>query len=133
MNPIIRNILALILGVIIGSIVNGGIITLGPFIVPYPEGMDPMNPESIAEHMDEFTALNFLIPFIAHALGTLAGAWIAHKIAATYKPNFAYGVGVIFLIGGIVNAFTLPAPTWFIAVDLIFAYLPMAWIVARKG
>ncbi len=25
----------------------------------------------------------------------------------------------------------VPSPTWFAAVDLIFAYLPMAWIGAR--
>jgi hypothetical protein len=133
MNRVLRNILGFILGVIIGSIVNGGLVTLGPHIVPYPEGMNPMDPESIAAHMDEFTTLNYLIPLIAHALGTLVGAWVAYKIAATHKAGFAYGVGVLFLVGGIINAFSLPAPAWFIAVDLIVAYIPMAWLVARKG
>lgn len=133
MNPILRNVLGIILGVIIGSIVNGGIITLGPVLVPYPEGMDPMNPESITAHMDQFTLLNFLVPLVAHALGTLVGAWVTYKIAATHKARFAYGIGVLFLIGGIMNAFSLPLPTWFIIVDLVLAYIPMAWLVAGKG
>jgi hypothetical protein len=38
------------------------------------------------------------------------------------------GIGAFFLAGGIVNAFMLPAPVWFIVVDLAGAYIPMAWI-----
>jgi len=133
MNAILRNILAIILGVIFGSIVNGGIITAGPYLAEYPEGMNPMDPESIAAHIDEFTAIHFLIPFLAHALGTLVGAWIAFRVSATHKPKFAYAIGALFLVGGIFNAFSIPAPAWFIAIDLILAYIPMAWLVARKG
>ena len=40
----------------------------------------------------------------------------------------AYIVGGLFLVGGVINAFILPAPAWFIAVDLILAYLPAAWL-----
>jgi hypothetical protein len=27
----------------------------------------------------------------------------------------------------------IPAPAWFIALDLIVAYLPMAWLAVRVG
>jgi hypothetical protein len=27
----------------------------------------------------------------------------------------------------------IPAPAWFIALDLLAAYLPMAWLAARIG
>jgi hypothetical protein len=40
----------------------------------------------------------------------------------------AYVVGGLFLLGGIANVAMLPAPAWFSAVDLLFAYLPTAWL-----
>jgi hypothetical protein len=27
----------------------------------------------------------------------------------------------------------IPAPAWFIALDLVVAYLPMAWLATRVG
>jgi len=65
---------------------------------------------------------------LAHAIGTLVGAYIAARIAATHKFKFALGIGAAFLIGGIINVINLPAPTWFSALDLIVAYIPMAWL-----
>ncbi|HKK40558.1 MAG TPA: hypothetical protein VJ949_14150 [Cryomorphaceae bacterium] len=133
MNKIIRNSLAIIMGAFLAGIVNMALILLSPMVVPLPEGVDPMNAESLADNMHRFTAANFIMPFLAHALGTLAGAFIAVKIAATHKTKFAYAVGVLFLIFGIMSVFEIPAPTWFIAVDLIFAYIPMAWLAARTA
>jgi hypothetical protein len=40
---------------------------------------------------------------------------------------------VLFLIGGIVNVFLLPSPTWFSIVDLVGAYIPMAFIGGKIG
>ncbi|MBK9254252.1 MAG: hypothetical protein IPM42_02060 [Saprospiraceae bacterium] len=38
MNPIVRNIVAVIAGIIIGGIVNSGIIKISGSIIPPPEG-----------------------------------------------------------------------------------------------
>jgi hypothetical protein len=133
MNPVVRNILAFVLGALIGGIVNMALIMLSPMVIPLPEGIDPMDPQSLSDNMHRFTAANFIMPFLAHALGTLVGAFIAVKIAATHKAKFAYAIGILFLIGGIMNAFSLPAPTWFIVVDLVLAYIPMAWLAAKKA
>ncbi|MGB6037543.1 MAG: hypothetical protein WBG42_14810 [Cryomorphaceae bacterium] len=133
MNNVVRNILALVIGALIGGIVNMALILLSPMVVPLPEGVDPMNAQSLADNIHRFTAANFIMPFLAHALGTLAGAFIAVKIAATHKEKFAYAIGLLFLAGGIMNAFSIPAPTWFIALDLIVAYIPMAWIAVTFG
>jgi hypothetical protein len=45
----------------------------------------------------------------------------------------AYIVGVFFLIGGIAAASMISAPTWFIVLDLVVAYLPMAWLAGMVG
>ena len=46
---------------------------------------------------------------------------------------FAYAIGVFFLTGGISVTFMIAAPAWFIILDLLVAYIPMAWIGARIG
>lgn len=78
--------------------------------------------------MHLFEAKHFVFPFLAHALGTLAGALTALLVTADYRPVFAYVVGAAFLAGGISAAFVIPAPTWFIFLDLTVAYIPMAWM-----
>ena len=37
-------------------------------------------------------------------------------------------VGVFFLLGGISMVFIMPAPLWFIIVDISIAYIPMGWL-----
>ena len=47
MNPILKNFLAGIAGIIVGSIVNMGIIILFSKIIPAPAGVDVSNADSI--------------------------------------------------------------------------------------
>jgi hypothetical protein len=128
MHPIVRNILAVIAGIIVGSAVNMGLIMISGSIIPPPEGVDPSNMESLKSSMHLFEAKHFIFPFLAHALGTLAGAFLSALIAASHKMKFALAIGVFFLIGGIVNVFMLPSPVWFTILDLAVAYIPMAWL-----
>ena len=113
--------------------VNIGILMLGNVIVPLPEGTDPMNPESLAAAMESFTAANYIFPFLAHAGGTLVGAFIVTKIAANHHFKFAMGIAALFFIGGVINVINLPAPVWFEVADLVLAYFPMAWIGWKAG
>lgn len=130
---IARNILAFFVGAIAGGIVNMGIIMVGSKLIPAPAGVDVSNAESIANSIHLFEPKHFITPFLAHAIGTLAGALIAYLIAASYKPILAYLVGVLSLIGGIAACFMIPAPAWFMALDLIVAYIPMAWLAILLG
>lgn len=127
MNPILKNILAVIIGWLGGSIVNMGLIQTGHAILPI-DGLDPDNMEQLAEIMPTLTSEYFIFPFLAHALGTLVGAAIATRIAATHKMKFAFGIGGLFLLGGIMVNLMIPGPTWFAILDITVAYLPMAFI-----
>lgn len=131
MNPTFRNILAVVAGLVVGGALNMGLIMVGSSVVPSPEGIDATDMESLKASMHLFEPKHFLFPFLAHALGTLAGALIAAMIAPSHKMVFALAMGALFMLGGITNAFMLPAPAWFIAMDLILAYIPMAWIAGR--
>jgi hypothetical protein len=88
---ILRNILAIISGWFLGSIVNMGIIMISGSIIPPPEGADVTTMEGLLEAMNMFEPKHFIMPFLAHALGTLFGAFMASKIAATRKKLFRFG------------------------------------------
>ncbi len=131
--PIIRNILAVIVGFAAGSIVNMALVTIGPRMIPTPAGVDVSNAESIGASIHLFAPKHFVFPFLAHALGTFTGALVAFLIAASRRTVFAFVVGALFLAGGIAASLLIPAPAWFIALDLVAAYLPMAWLDTRVG
>ena len=133
MPPIIRNVLAVLAGLLIGGFVNGSIISLSPRLIPPPDGVDVNNAESLAKSMHLFRPVNFVMPFLAHALGTLAGAIVAYLFATTHRERLAYAVGAVFLCGGIAACFMIPAPAWFMVLDLVGAYLPMAWLGIAIG
>ncbi len=128
MKPIVRNILAPVAGIIVGSVVNMGIVTISGSVIPPPEGADVTTMEGLKESLHLFQPRHFIMPFLAHAIGTLAGASLAALIAATHKMTFALAIGIFFLIGGIANTFMLPSPTWFTIVDLVGAYIPMGYL-----
>ena len=127
MNQIFKNIGIVILGIIIGMIVNMGLIIGGGMIVPMSETIDPMN------------AINwdfkyFIFPFLAHSIGTLSGAFIVSKISRNTHIIMPLIVGFYFLLGGIYMVTILPAPTWFISLDIILCYIPMAlfgWKISK--
>ena len=128
MNSTIRNVLAVIAGLVIGSAVNMGLITISGSIIPPPDGADVTTMEGLKAAMHLFEPKHFIFPFLAHALGTGVGAYVAALIAASHKMKMAFIIGFAFLLGGIANVFMLPAPMWYNIVDLTGAYIPMAWL-----
>jgi hypothetical protein len=133
MNPLLRNIAAVLLGFVLGSIVNRALITVSPHVIPPPPGVDVANVARLKASLHVYQPKHFLFPFLAHALGTFAGALIAFVVAGSRRAVFAYALGLLFLAGGITACFLIPAPAWFMALDLIAAYLPMAWLATRLG
>ena len=131
MHPILRNILAAAAGILAGMALNEGIIISSAYLVPPPEGADMMTPEGIEAAMPLLQPKHFLMPFLAHALGTFAGAYLSSLLSANNKMRIALSIGGIFLSGGLMAAYMIPAPIWFVAADLMLAYLPMAYLAGR--
>lgn len=132
MNPILKNIIAIVAGIVIGSIVNMGLITIGAQIIPPPAGVDPQDVESIKANIDLYGFKDFIFPLLAHALGALVGSFVAAKISNNKVISLA--IGVVFMIGGIMMMTMIPQPIWFTIVDLA-CYIPAAfigWMLGRK-
>ena len=128
MKPVVKNILAVIVGIIVGSIVNIVLVTIGPFIINLPDGADVSTPEKLKESMPLFSAKHFIFPFLGHAVGTLVGAFITAKMAASRPMIFALGIGIWFLLGGLYMVVSVGGPLWFQVLDLLVAYLPMGYL-----
>ena len=127
MKQTLKNIGIVILGIIIGMIVNMGLIIIGGIIV---------TPMANFEHMN---AINwdfkyFIFPFLAHSIGTLSGAFVVSKFSKNSNIIMPLIVGLYFLSGGIYMVIILPAPTWFVLLDVILGYIPMAllgWKISK--
>lgn len=130
MNSIVRNTLAILVGIALGSIVNLAIISISGSIIPPPKGADLTTTEGLKASMHLFQPINFLMPFLAHSIGTFVGALATALIAASGKTILALVIGFFFLIGGIASVLMLPSPLWFTIIDLVFAYIPIAWIAS---
>ena len=131
MSPILRNILAVIAGVGLGGVVNMAIIMVSSSVIAPPEGADVTTMEGLKASMHLFEPRHFIMPFLAHAIGSFVGALTGSAIAATHKMKFALGISTWFLIGGIISVLMLPSPVWFSILDLAGAYVPMGYLAGK--
>lgn len=131
----VRNILGILLGVFIGGLVNMALLNGLMYLIPPPEGYILGNIDSLKEFIGTFEFKHFIPPFLAHALRTFVGAFVATKIVFDKTIVFPLIVGLFFFIGGITMVYELKeTPLWFSIVDLCFAYFPMVlmgWKAAK--
>lgn len=131
MPAIIKNIVAVICGIVVGGVVNMTLVSIGPSLIPLPEGADISTTEGLRDSMTLFAPANFLFPFLGHALGTLSGAFVAAKLAAKRPLILAFVIGAFFLAGGISMVLLVGGPLWFQVVDIVVAYVPMGYLGGR--
>lgn len=130
---LIKDIGIVLLGLIIGSTINMGFVELGGILITPPIGADLTTEAGLKSALSLMTPIHFIFPFLAHALGTLFGAWFAIRFTKTKHISAAYSIGMLFLLGGIMMVVSVGGPIWFIMMDLTLAYLPMAWLGYKLG
>lgn len=133
MKSIPRNILAVVLGLVIGSAVNMTILKSGGNIIPMPDSIDPTNMDALKNNAHLLQPKHYVFPLLAHAIGTLAGTLTTVMIADSRKKIFGYITASSFLLGGLIMCLIIPAPLWFKIADLLLAYIPMAWLAQVLG
>ena len=131
MPVILRNFLAALAGLLLGSLLNGTIIHYSHLLIPPPPGVDLTTEAGLKSGMQLMGPQHFIMPFLAHALGTLAGAILAARLSNAIRPPMI--IAILFLSGGMYMVILLPSPLWFNVLDLTMAYFPMAWLGYRLG
>ena len=128
MKGVFLNLLVFVACVFAGGIANGLIINYSGTIIPPPVGSNLTTEEGLKAAMAIMEPKHFIMPFLAHAIGSLVGAFFVTLCMKDRKLFRALLVGFLFFLGGAWMVFELPSPLWFDALDLGLAYIPMAWI-----
>ncbi len=130
MNPIIRSILAVLLGSLITLVLVVGSQGISMVIFPLPEGFDPKDKEAMKALMPTMPLAAKLLVLAGYAVGTLAGSWFSAWFARRAPLVHAMIVGGIFLAGNIMNLIDIPHPLWMaVTSTLIF---PVCAFVGAK-
>lgn len=125
----IRNICAVVVGLIAGMALNMAILLLSVLLYPLPEGVSFGDTEAMAAHMKTLPVIALLIVMLAHLGQAFVGGLIAAIIGKNSSMLVAMIVGVLSLMAGLFNMESMSPPTWmWIELPL---YLVAAWAAAR--
>ena len=120
-----HGVVATLCGFVAGSVVNMGLIQLGSYMMPPPPEMDMSTMEGIRLALPMLSPAHFVFPLLAHSFGTLVGAFVTARLVAA-ASKWSLVVGGLFFLGGVSMVKMVGGPLWFIALDLLLAYFPMA-------
>lgn len=127
---ILKRTLVIFISLFAGAMLNGAIINYSNKVfAPIFPGLDLNTAEGLQAAMPHMSPEHFLFPFLAHALGTLLSALLITRFLKSQQFVFSMMAGILFLLGGVSMVVMLPeTPIWFVLVDLIGAYIPMAYL-----
>ena len=125
----LRNVGAVIAGLVVGMFVNLGLVQLNTVLFPLPDGVDLTDSAQMRDAIQDLPAAAWILVFAAHLGQSFAGAWVAARLGASHWMTLAMIVGVVSLGTGIANALMLSAPAW-TWLEMPF-YLVVAWMAGR--
>lgn len=114
MSPMVRSVLAVLGGILIGGGLVGGVQALGMVLFPLPDGVDGRDMASIRKAMESGTIPTGALVMVALAwtVGGLMGCWIAPWFAQRAFLLHAGIVAGLFLVFTIMNLVMIPHPLW---------------------
>ena len=125
----LRNIGAVIAGLIVGMALNMALIMVNLIPFPMPEGLSMQDQEGFSAWAKTLPETAFILPMVAHLAQAFFGGWVAARLGASAPLRLAMIIGVGSLLGGIYNAVSLEIPTW-MWIEMPF-YLVFAWMAGN--
>lgn len=125
----LRNVSAVIAGLVVGMFVNLALVQLNTVLFPLPDGVDLTDSAQMRVAIQALPAAAWILVFAAHLGQSFVGAWVAARLGASHWMTLAMIVGVVSLGAGIANAMMLSAPAW-TWLEMPF-YLVVAWMAGR--
>ncbi len=129
---IVRGVLAVLLGVVVGMVVIGAMEFVSHLIYPLPEGVDPRDIETFKTVIARMPLGAFVSLLVAWAAGAFGGGWLAAWMASSAKTLHGMIVGLLLLSAAVGNMLMIPHPAWFWAVSLALFPL-LAYAGARRA
>ncbi|OLC51001.1 MAG: hypothetical protein AUH43_03705 [Acidobacteria bacterium 13_1_40CM_65_14] len=112
MAAIARSVLAVLTGMVVAALVVAIVEAISSQIYPLPRGLNAADPVAMREYIKTLPAGAFVFVLIGWALGTLAGAWTAARLAGHSPQLHGNIVGTLLLGTGVANMLMLPHPAW---------------------
>ena len=112
MNPVVRGILAVIVGMAVALALIVVVQMIGTRIYP-PPPMDRTSIESIKAVMAQVPLVSLLFVLLSYTAGSVAGGWVAARFAPRDKMAHAMTLAGLLFCFGIINLISLPHPAWF--------------------
>lgn len=127
-----RNILAVIAGIVIATLVSTGIETINDQLHPFPPELDPTNHYELSEYLKHRPAPALVVVLIGWAIGSFLGGFTARLITRKPNPAPAYITGLFLMSAGVVTLFLYPYPTWYIISGLL-VFIPLTLLGYHLG
>ena len=127
----VRNILAVIVGIFVGMAVNMALIQLNSLVLfPMPPGANMNDPAQFNAYIAELPHTAFILVLLAHLGQSFVGAWIAARLGTSHRMMLAMIVGTVSLLGGVMAMTMIDGPAWLV-IELPL-YLVVAWLAGKK-
>ena len=102
-------------GIVVAFLVVVVVETIGLQFFHQPAGMNPIDPESVRQHMSQIPTGSFVMVLVAWALGAFAGPMVTRRIAGSSPTWPALTVVGLFAAMCAYNLAVVPGPAWMIA------------------
>ena len=127
----VRNILAVIVGIFVGMAVNMALIQLNSLVLfPMPPGANMNDPAQFNAYIAELPHTAFILVLLAHLGQSFVGAWVAARLGTSHRMMLAMIVGTVSLLGGVMAMTMIDGPAWLV-IELPL-YLVVAWLAGKK-
>lgn len=126
----LRNTVAVIVGLIAGNVWNMALIILNSKVLfPMDEGVDMQDSEQMRTYIASLPVQAFLVVLVAHVGQAGIGGWLAARMGRSRPELLAGIIGLLTLAGAAYNQVALDGPIWmWIDLPLIAA---AAWYAGR--
>lgn len=132
MPAILKSIVAVIGGVVLGFIVIFVVQNISSAMYSLPEGVRMDDRDALARAMSALPLGAFLLVLLSYAMGSLLGGWTAARYAPSSPVAHAVAVGVLLTITGLMNLMAFRHPTWFIVLN-VPEFVFFAWLGGLAG
>ena len=125
--------LRIILGVIVGAVVGGAVIygweILGHKIWPLPPGLNVKDPEQLKSLITSMPVMAVAWIGIGYAVGVFVGSSVANRLAQG-RAVAGWVVAVLLGAGAVWTMVLIPHPLWFVGLTVAL-WAAAAWAAAR--
>jgi len=128
--PVVRTVVAVVVGTVVAFVLVGVIEAVGELAYPPPAGVDFRAPGQLASYMERLPAGALAFVLAAWIVATFAGGLVAAWIARPRAALAAAIVGALVLAATIMNVVLIPHPAWMVAAG-VAGIAVAAWLAGR--